>query len=51
MVFRVPMLAQALAPGALEVDRGGVEEHELDISEQVAPAREQFLLDYILARA
>src|SRR5689334_10196665 len=50
-IIRVPMLAQALATGTLEVDRGGVEEHELDVGEQVAPAREQLLLDHVLARA
>ena len=51
MIFRVPALANRLAAFAFEVDRGGVEEHDVQIGEQVAAAREQRLLDKILVGA
>jgi hypothetical protein len=47
----MPVLADTLAALALEVDRRGVEEHEFDVAEQIAPAGEQLLLDQVLAGA
>jgi hypothetical protein len=51
MIFRVPALARGLASLALEVDRRGVEKHDVQIGEQVAAPREQFLLDEVLVGA
>ncbi len=51
MIFRVPALADGLASFALEVDRRGVEEHDVQIGEQVATPREQRLLDEVLVGA
>ncbi len=50
MIFGVAALADGLASFALEVDRGGIEEHHVQIGEQVAPPREQRLLDEVLVR-
>ena len=44
-------VAEALAAGALEAERGGVHEHDGELAEQVAPAREQRLLDLVLDAA
>jgi hypothetical protein len=51
VVLGVAVAADRLAALALEVDRGRVEEHQLDVGEQVPPPREQLLLDQVLARA
>jgi hypothetical protein len=51
MIFRVPALADGLASFALEVDRRGVEKHDVQIGEQVAAPREQRLLDEVLVGA
>ena len=51
MVLRVAALAEALPAGAGERQRGRVEEHHREFAEQVAPAREQLLLDAVLDRA
>ena len=51
MVLAVAVLAECLAARALEVQTGGVHEHQVEPAEQVAPMREQLLLDQILAAA
>ena len=51
MVLAVAVLAQRLAAGALEVQAGGVHEHQVELAEQVAPMREQLLLDQVLDAA
>src|SRR5664279_941126 len=51
MIFRVPALADSLASFALEVDRRGVEKHDVQIGKQVAASREQRLLDEVLVGA
>jgi hypothetical protein len=37
-----------VAAGALEVEAGGVHEHQLEPREQIAPMREQPLLNHVL---
>ena len=51
MVFAVAVAAQRLAAVALEVDRGGVEEHQVELAEQVAAAAEPGFLDQVLGAA
>ena len=51
MVLAVAALADVLAALALEVDRGGVEEDQLEIGEEVAAVGEQLLLDPVLDAA
>ena len=51
MVLAVAVLAQRLAAGALEVQAGGVHEHQVEPREQVAPMREQPLLHHVLQAA
>ena len=48
MILAVAVLAQRLAAGALEVEAGGVHEHQVEPREQVAPMREQPLLHHVL---
>jgi len=50
MVFAVSVLAQFRAPLPLEVDRRGVEEHQVQVTEQIAAAIEEGLLESILRR-
>ena len=40
MILAVAVLAQRLAAGALEVQAGGVHEHQVKPREQVAPMHE-----------
>ena len=51
MVLAEAPLADVLAALALEVDRGGVEEDQLEVGEEVAPVGEQLLLDPVLGAA
>ena len=51
MVLAEAPLADVLAALALEVDRGGVEEDQLQVGEEVAPVGEQLLLDPVLDAA
>ena len=51
VVLAVAPLADVLAALALEVDRGGVEEDQLQAGEEVAPVGEQALLDPVLDAA
>ena len=51
VVLAVAPLPEALAPLALEVDAGGVEEDQLELGEQVAPVGEERLLDQVLGAA
>jgi hypothetical protein len=48
MVLAEAPLANVLATLALEVDRGGVEEDQLQSAEEVTPVTEYTLLDPIL---
>jgi hypothetical protein len=47
MVFRFAMPTKALATGAVEHQRGGVEQHNGEIAEQTASAFEQRLLEQV----
>ena len=51
MVLRVPALTDGLTSLALEVDRCGVEEYDVQIGEQFPTSREQFLFDEVLVGA
>ena len=51
MVFAVSVLAQFCAPLPLEVDGRGVEEHQVQVTEQIAAALEEGLLESILRRS
>ena len=51
MVLRVAALAERFSTLAGEAERGGVHEHDGELAEQVAPPREQALLDQVLDRA
>ncbi len=51
IVFAVAVPAQGLSAGALEVEAGGVHEHEVEPDQQIAPMREQPLLHYVLQAA
>ena len=51
MILAVAVLAERLAAGAFEVEAGGVHEHQVEPREQVAPMREQPLLDHVLEAA
>jgi len=48
MVLGLTAAAQCLAARAMEVERGGVEEHHREIAEHIALTLEQSLLDPIL---
>src|SRR6516164_6409610 len=49
--LRVAVLAEAVAAGALEIKRGGVEKDQAQLTEQVVAQREQPLLDEVLGSA
>ncbi len=51
MVLAEAAPAQRLAAGAFEIEAGGVHEHEVEPAEQIAPHREQALLDEVLHAA
>src|SRR5512132_380967 len=51
MILAVAVLAQRLAAGALEVEAGGVHEHQVEPRQQIAPMREQPLLNHVLQAA
>src|SRR5438552_6478847 len=51
MVLAKTMAARRLAAGALEVEAGGVHEHQVEPREQVAPMREQPFFHHILGAA
>ena len=51
VILAVAVPAQRLAAGALEVQAGGVHEHQVEPREQVAPMREQPLLHHVLEAA
>jgi hypothetical protein len=51
VIFAVAVLAQRLAAGALEVQAGGVHEHQVEPGEQVAPMGEHPLLHHVLQAA
>src|SRR5215469_2491016 len=51
MVLAVSPLSQGVTPLALEVNRGGVEEDQIQASEQLLAAVEQTLLDVVLHTA
>ena len=51
MVFAEASLADVLATFPLEIEGGGVEEHQLQIGEEVPPVGEHFLLDPVLDAA
>jgi hypothetical protein len=51
MILAVAVLAQRLAAGALEIQAGGVHEHQVKPREQVAPMHEQSLLHHVLQAA
>lgn len=48
MVLRLAVTAEALATGAVEHQRGGIEQHDGEIAEQAAPAFEQSFFDQVL---
>ncbi|HEY7242835.1 MAG TPA: hypothetical protein VH678_03015 [Xanthobacteraceae bacterium] len=50
-ILAVAMLPQRLTAGPLEVQAGGVHEHQVEPCEQVAPMREQSLLHHVLHAA
>ena len=51
MIFGMPALADSLASFALEIDRRGIEEHDIQIGEQIPALSEQRLLNEILVGA
>ena len=51
MILGVAVLAEALAACALEIERGGVEKDQVQLTEQVVAQREQPLLDAVLGGA
>jgi hypothetical protein len=51
VILAVAALTHCLAAFALEVDRGGVKEHQLQLAEQVPVTREQRLLNPVLGAA
>src|SRR5499427_10522905 len=51
MILAISVAAERLPARALEVQTGRIHEHQVEASEQVAPMREQTLLDYILEAA
>ncbi len=51
VVLAVAPLADVLAAVALEGDRGGIEEHQLESAEEVPPVGEQPLFDPVLGTA
>ena len=51
MILGMPILPDGLTAGAFEVDRGRIEEDELElVIEEVAPSREQSFLDPVFPR-
>ncbi len=48
MILAVTVAAQRLPALSLEIDRGGVEEDQIDLREQVAPPLKERLLDPVL---
>ena len=48
MVFGDTVLTEAFAAAAGEHQRGGVEQHDREVGEQITPAFEQRFLDQIL---
>ena len=51
MVLGEAALSKGLAALSLEIEAGRVHEHQVQLAEQIAPAREQFLLDDVLQAA
>ena len=51
MILGVAVLAQSFPAFSLEVDRGGVEENELEIGEEIAAVSKQIFLDSVLDTA
>ena len=51
MVLAEPVLSERLAAQAFEIQTGGVHEHQVEPAEQIAPMREQMLLDQVLPAA
>ena len=51
MILAIAVPTQRLAAGALEVQAGGVHEHQVEPREQIAPMREQPLLHHVLHAA
>ncbi len=51
MILAVAVPAQRLSAGALEVQAGGVHEHQVKPRKQIAPMREQSLLNHVLQAA
>src|ERR1035437_8654728 len=51
MIFGMPALADSLASFALEVDRRGIEKHDVQIGEQITAPRKQRLLNEVLVGA
>src|SRR5450759_2073616 len=51
MIFGVSTLADSLASCALEVDRRGIEKHDVQIGEQITAPRKQRLLNEVLVGA
>src|SRR5262252_2207150 len=47
MILAISVASERLPAGALEVQTGRIHEHQVEASEQVAPMREQSLLDHI----
>ena len=48
MVLGKAALSEGLSARSLEIEAGRVHEHEIERAEQIAPPREQFLLDDVL---
>ena len=48
MVLGKASLSDGLAARPLKIEAGRVQEHEIERAEQIAPPREQFLLDDVL---
>ena len=51
MILALAVLTEGLAAASLEVDGGGVEEHQVQPAEQILPPGEQGLLDQVLGAA
>src|SRR6516225_5039197 len=51
VILAIAVSAQGLAAGALEVQAGGVHEHQVEARQQVAPGGEQLLLHHVLGAA
>ena len=48
MILGKAALSEGLSARSLEIEAGRVHEHEIERAEQIAPPREQFLLDDVL---